>query len=324
MRPFYLFLLAAPLIFLSTLTAHAQTDLSGFAGQYVARIGQRNFAVLNLTVGGDHKLGGTLTVPKQMGFSTGITISSSTALTEPITKLERAGSQLRLIVQNPTDSTDTSTFDLSLEPAGQPTLTIVYPGFHFDPWPLVRVPPLPIQTLATDWDPRRIYQLDDSDVSSPEMQRLYDEDQKARQTMPASKAEGVKMFRDDGDRRVAAKKLLDNNALHTGEDFEHAAFLFQHGDTPDDFLLAHTLALVAIAKGQSSAIWIASATFDRYLNAIKQPQIYGTQFFPQPGTGWTQEPYNRTLVSDALRRQLGVPSLASQEKQLEQYKATTK
>ena len=82
----------------------------------------------------------------------------------------------------------------------------------------------------------------------------------------------------DEQRRGAVAELLKQGKLHTGEDFEHAAFIFQHGGTPDDYLLAHTLAMVAVARGRSTAIWIAAATLDRYLQNIKQPQIYGTQF----------------------------------------------
>ncbi len=114
-------------------------------------------------------------------------------------------------------------------------------------------------------------------------------------------------------------KLLSEGALHTSDDFIDAAFIFQHGDTPDDYLLAHTLDMVAVAKGNSGALWIGTATLDRYLQSIGQKQIYGTQFKTLQGTPVTQEPYNKTLISDALRKQLGVPSLQAQEKQREQY-----
>jgi hypothetical protein len=60
---------------------------------------------------------------------------------------------------------------------------------------------------------------------------------------------------------------------------------------------------------------------DRYLNSIHLPQIYGTQFSIQPHEPTTQEPYNRVLVSDALRRFLGVPSQAAQEEQRKQYES---
>ena len=54
---------------------------------------------------------------------------------------------------------------------------------------------------------------------------------------------------------------------------------------------------------------------------IHQPQIYGTQFYTKPNDPATQEPYNRGLVSDALRRELGVPSQAAQEEQRKKYDA---
>ena len=79
-----------------------------------------------------------------------------------------------------------------------------------------------------------------------------------------------------GRERVAA--LLAAGALHTADDYRKAAFVFQHGDRSDDYLLAHTLALVAVAKGDQGAAWIAAATLDRYLQSVRQPQIYGTQY----------------------------------------------
>ena len=103
-----------------------------------------------------------------------------------------------------------------------------------------------------------------------------------------------------------------------------AANVFQHGDSPNDYLLAHTLAMVAVRKGRNDALWIATATLDRYLQSIKQSQIYGTQFLTPGDKPTTQEPYDRTLISDALRRQLGVPQLSAQEEQRKQYDAEQK
>jgi len=148
---------------------------------------------------------------------------------------------------------------------------------------------------------------------------LFTEDQAVRQDIKAFFANGVANAKGDETRRQQVMKLLADGALHSAEDFNEAAFLFQHGSRPDDYLLAHTLAMVAMRKGDAGAIWIASATLDRYLDSIKQPQIYGTQFHTPKDQLTTQEPYNRTLISDALRKQLGVPSLAEQDKQREGY-----
>jgi hypothetical protein len=123
----------------------------------------------------------------------------------------------------------------------------------------------------------------------------------------------------DGKRRLATKSLLQKGELHTGHDFENAALVFQHSDKPDDYLLAHALAMVAVSKGQKGAVWISAATLDRYLQSIGRPQIFGTQFSTLPGKLTTQEPYNRTLVSDSLRGYMGVPSAAAQDAQRKQY-----
>ena len=46
-------------------------------------------------------------------------------------------------------------------------------------------------------------------------------------------------------------------------------------------------------------------------------QVFGTQFTRPKATGeWTQEPYDRALISDALRIELGVPPQPAQVKQL--------
>jgi hypothetical protein len=82
--------------------------------------------------------------------------------------------------------------------------------------------------------------------------------------------------------------------------------------------------MVAVTKGDATAIWIAAATLDRYLQDVGQKQIFGTQFLSHTENGtevWTQEPYDRTLVSDALRDQLGVPAQKFQEEQLKAYQA---
>jgi hypothetical protein len=151
------------------------------------------------------------------------------------------------------------------------------------------------------------------------MTRIYDEDQADRNS--DGEIDWAKVTPRDEQRRLATRKLLETGALHTGGDFNHAAFVFQHGSTADDYLLAHTLAMVAVGKGERSSLWIASATLDRYLMMVKQPQVYGTQFMGSKDGGFSQEPYNRDLVSDALRGELGVPPMAQQVERMQQLRA---
>ncbi len=163
-------------------------------------------------------------------------------------------------------------------------------------------------------DPAHARSLAAPTTSNAEMTRLYNEDQSDREP---DEIDWDKVTARDEQRRLATRALLTAGALHTAEDYEHAAFIFQHGSKADDYLLAHTLAMVAVGKGDKSSLWIASATLDRYLMMIGKPQVYGTQFRGSMG----QEPYDRNLVSDALRSELGVPALARQAEQLEALRA---
>lgn len=80
--------------------------------------------------------------------------------------------------------------------------------------------------------------------------------------------------------------------------------------------------MIAVTRGRVSALWIGAATLDRYLQNIGKPQIYGTQFkWNSKDQPTTQEPYDRTLIADSLRRALGVPSQATQEEQRQRYDA---
>ena len=146
--------------------------------------------------------------------------------------------------------------------------------------------------------------------TNAEMTAIFDADQQDRQ---GPVIDGNTVGQKDDIRRKRTQALLDTDALNSGDDFYHAAFVFQHGGTPDDYLKAHLLATVAIARGKADATWIAAATLDRYLQAIGKPQILGTQFRVGSDGRATQEPFDRILGSDSLRAALGVPPLAKQE-----------
>lgn len=109
-------------------------------------------------------------------------------------------------------------------------------------------------------------------------------------------------------------ELLKSGQLKSGVDFYRAAFLFQHGDKPDDYLKAHNLAIISLSLGYKDAAWISAATLDRYLQNIGQPQIYGTQFKSGDDGAVKQEPFNFSLISDPERKALSVPVLSEQGK----------
>jgi hypothetical protein len=159
-------------------------------------------------------------------------------------------------------------------------------------------------------------------ASNEEMRSIFVADQKAREGDPDAAA-WVKIEADDEARRVRTKALLDAGALTTGDDYFHAAFIFQHGRGSEDYLMAHNLAVIAVARGKEDATWIAAATLDRYLMSIGRPQIFGTQFKRSNGDA-SQEPYDRAALSDAMRKAMGVPPQAEQEDRRKQLDAQWK
>jgi hypothetical protein len=182
------------------------------------------------------------------------------------------------------------------------------------------------------------------------IRRIYVEDQRDRgvplsdagelvkpsgNAIPAHSLNGELQRAHDAARRDQVRALLASGSVTTAQDFHDAAFILQHGDKPDDYLLAHILAIQAIAKGDSSSVWISAATLDRYLQFIGQKQVFGTQFLDDWTAYYyqhrndpdlnerlktirddvtTQDPYDSSLLSDAIREAFCVPNLASQKK----------
>jgi hypothetical protein len=150
-----------------------------------------------------------------------------------------------------------------------------------------------------------------------ELTQIYNEDQRIREARPLTPEEKTSITRTDADRLAAVKQMIAKDQLQTKADFRHAAFIVQHSLVSSDYLLAHTLAVICAADGDKACIWLSAASLDRYLQSIKQPQIYGTQFFGSGHAPITQQPYADDLISDSLRKKLGVPSREDQKRQLD-------
>jgi hypothetical protein len=128
----------------------------------------------------------------------------------------------------------------------------------------------------------------------------------------------------DEARRERVRKMLDDGLVQAADDYYAAAFVFQHGSRSEDFLLAHALAMAAVALGRADASWISSATLDRFLHSTDRPQIFGTQYLLPPEGSVTQGKYDSALIPDSLRRVLGVSSRAQQEAQRSQMQQQRK
>ncbi|UWZ83182.1 hypothetical protein [Occallatibacter riparius] len=148
------------------------------------------------------------------------------------------------------------------------------------------------------------------------------------------------LIKRDAGRRDRVRSLLAAGPLSSASDYHDAAFIFQHSDQPDDYLLAHLLAMQAVVMGDSESRWIAAATLDRYLQSIGRKQVFGTQFLDKgylymlqhrsdPDLAQklqslkdsdvvVQQPYDEQFLPDAMRQSFCVPPLASQKMQVEQ------
>jgi hypothetical protein len=73
-------------------------------------------------------------------------------------------------------------------------------------------------------------------------------------------------------------------------------------------------------RGQGGAV-DRGATLDRYLQSIKQPQVFGTQLVPDAKGQMWQGDYKHELLSNSLRAAMCVRSY---EKQVEQVKQVQK
>lgn len=110
-------------------------------------------------------------------------------------------------------------------------------------------------------------------------------------------------YRHGDARRAEVRKLLAEGKITSGEDFSDAALIFQHGQTPEDFLLAHVLAVEGLMRGGSADKWIVAATLDRYLQAVNRPQIFGTQYPGDKAVGNTPKPQVDPHVINIRRTQ---------------------
>ena len=114
-------------------------------------------------------------------------------------------------------------------------------------------------------------------------------------------------------RRERVRALLGQDQLSTARDYYHAATIMQRGTEPDDYLMAHDLAVAAIINGEARAALVAAGSLDSFLKRTGRPQRYATQV-EVTNLGTPQLYPIEPSVPDFLRVQFGAPTLATAEK----------
>ncbi len=312
--------MTASWVFLASV-AHAQ-DLSG---AWVWSIEGRNLMVFELTSDTNGGLAGTVKRPSSFMTSIGgaaITVSGvqGPIVTRRVETVALRDGAVHIVAFDPDDPSGTARREylLGATTGGAELRSPI--DDRLPTIPLVR--PRPPLEVAADLDPQGTYvSRPPSPSSNAELAALFEADQAPRANPDATVDWGA-ISAQDRARRARTRELLDGGQINSAEDYWRAAFIFQHGDRPEDYLLAHSLAVVAVGLGRQDATWIAAATMDRYLQSTGQPQIYGTQFQIREGQT-TQGDFNRELLPDQVRRSSNVPTLAEQARSLDEMNASS-
>lgn len=295
-----------PVILPLLLAAASVSAVPCTAGDWILQIGDASLFQFGVQAS-SHGLVATWDRPQDFDFDKeSFTNVVGPAIRRTAVKVQPVGDDLELTFHDPRPGAIPDVFRLHCLPDGH--VSAMYQGVGFEPFVLDRAKPG--KNALGPWAAKRAYQQKIDYPTNAEMSAIFKADQDDRRT---PNIDWAVVGPADEKRRARTQTLLDAGALRSGDDFYHAAFLFQHGGTANDYLKAHLLATIAAVRGATKAVWIASATLDRYLQAIGKPQVLGTQYMIPKDGPVTQEPYDRTLISDALRQALRVPPIAMQE-----------
>jgi hypothetical protein len=166
-------------------------------------------------------------------------------------------------------------------------------------------------------------------AQNAELKLLKEEDQRVRLD-PNSK-----VTRTDDDRVKLVLALLAKGAAQTPEDKFNAALVLQHtgldfcgkklvGKSPDNYLLAHYLAIQSYEGGYKDARVLVAQTIDRYLTFTQGYQKYGTNRLYNQETGKEELVWIDRKVPDSERAKYGVPPLAQLLKEFPERSAPAK
>lgn len=144
-----------------------------------------------------------------------------------------------------------------------------------------------------------------------ELARLCAEDQSDRTPPDNKPIDWTIVNPRDHVRLKRVKDISTQNLLQTANDYDCAAIVLQHGEVPEDFLMAHEFWVVAISKGKNDqdTLMAAAASEDRFLTKIGRPQRFGTQLHTVNDGPFELYPIDSS-VPDGLRRAMTGHSLA--------------
>lgn len=141
-------------------------------------------------------------------------------------------------------------------------------------------------------------------VRSVELQRLKDEDQADRQGSFDSIDWSVVGPRDKA-RRARVAQIAADGCLAGAADYAAAALVYQHGETPDDYLHAYTWFKKAVDLGDASQKSMLARGADRYLGSLGYKQLFATQASRpsmSPSDCWCLDPVAQGMTTEQRAR----------------------
>ena len=157
----------------------------------------------------------------------------------------------------------------------------------------------------------------ESDLMNAELLSLYEADRREHARAPRANTPAYRAMRArDLERRVRVMELVAAGGLSAPEDYYHAAWIMNHGDTPADARSGHLLALRSSELGHRPARWLAAASYDRWQMYQGKPQKYGTNYVYDGRRDrlWDVDP----RTTDEERAAWDVPPLAEQLRKAEE------
>lgn len=175
----------------------------GVAGTWVTKLDNHIFLVVTLEAvpGSTGHFTGTWSRPQHFTINSGVAFSVITGppVQESIVRSSVDGNCVSFTTQSPKDKNDETDLQLCQTGAGRGTLKINVLGIAC---PVIKEKGL--VTVWTEWEAGRSYMPDDGYASNTEMERIFAEDQKVRQT---DKIDWTVVEKADATRRVATRKL---------------------------------------------------------------------------------------------------------------------
>ena len=144
--------------------------------------------------------------------------------------------------------------------------------------------------------------------NNQELQVMHDEDQADRLSESGEIDWNVVLVR-DSIRLSRYYEIVDSKKIGTSKDYYNLAIIFQHGYDTIASGMAVKMMEKAVELDSTINKWLFAAAIDRDLQRNGKSQIFGIQFSKNEDGIWELYDIDTTKVSDAKRKEYGVPNL---------------